>query len=219
MRATWLPASGLSSRMDGSEQGDDVKDYVNFTSRCITRSFVMLSLMGTLIAFSNQGVTAQSSRASKQKLVSMKSKTASSVPFVSLGYGDSLNASDGEVPALLVFSTPDEAAQFTKLLHDQNLIKKIQGTDFNRELVIVVIRGTMASGGYGIQIQRIEGTSKVVKLIVKLTDPAPRQFTQSALTEPFHVIRVPRSSLIGTPGIALAVYTAEGKVLAQTKHP
>ena len=179
----------------------------------------MLSLMGTLNAFSNQEATAQSSRASKQKLVSMKPKTASSVPFVSLGYGDSLNASDGVAPTLLVAGTPSEAAQFTKLLHDQNLIKKIQGTDFKRELVIVVIRGTMASGGYGIQIQRIEGTSKVVKFIVKLRDPGPRQFTQSALTEPFHVIRVPRSNLVGTPGMALAVYTTEGKVLAQTKHP
>jgi hypothetical protein len=149
----------------------------------------------------------------------MKSKTANAVPFVSLGYGDSLNGSDGEVPTLLVVGTPAEAAQFTNLLHDQNLIKKIQGTDFKRELVIVVIRGTMASGGYGIQIQRIEGTSKGVKFMVKLRDPAPRQFTQSALTEPYHVIRVPRSSLVGTPGIALAVYTAEGKVLAQTKHP
>ena len=174
--------------------------------------------MGTLVAFSCHEATAQSSRALRQKTVSMKSKTASAVPFVSLGYGDSLNASDGEVPTLQVVGTPAEATQFTNLLHDQNLIKKIQGTDFKRELVIVVIRGTMASSGYGIQIQRIEGTSKVLKFIVKLRDPAPRQFTQSALTEPFHVIRVPRSSLVGTPGIALAVYTAQGKMLAQTKH-
>lgn len=204
--------------MDDSEQGDDMKDHVKFGSHCIFRSFVTLVVMGTLVAFSNQGATAQSSRALRQKVVTKKSNTASAVPFVSLGYGDSLNVS-GVPPTLLVAGTPAQAAHLTKLLYDQNVIKKIQGTDFNRELVIAVIRGTMASGGYSIRIQRIEGTPKVMRLIVKLTDPAPRQFTQQLLTEPYHVIRVPRSSLVGTPGIALAVYTAEGKVLAQIKHP
>jgi hypothetical protein len=179
----------------------------------------MLVLIGTFVAHSKREATAQSSRALRKKVVPVRSKTTSAVPFVSLGYGDSLNVSDGVAPTLMVAGTPSEAAQFTKLLHDQTLIKKIQGTDFNRELVIVVIRGTMASSGYSIQIQRIEGTSKAVRLIVKLTDPAPRQFIQPALTEPYHVIRVPRNSLVATPGISLAVYTAKGKVLARIKHP
>ena len=179
----------------------------------------MLVSMGTLVAFSCDEATAQSFRALRQKTDTVKSQTTSVVPFVSLGYGDSLNGSDGEAPTILIFGTPSEATQFTKLLHDQELIKKIQRTDFKRELVLVVIRGTMASSGYSIQIQRIEGTAKAVRFIVKLTDPAPHQFTQSVLTEPYHVIRVPRNSLVGTPGIALALYTAKGKALAQIKRP
>lgn len=205
--------------MNAFGQGDDMKDQVKFNSRCIFRSCVAVIAMGTVVAFSNQGAAAQSYRRSRRKVVSMRSKTANVVPFVSLGYGDSLNGSEGEAPAILVFGAPAEAAQFTRLLHDQNLIKKIQDTDFKRERVIVVIRGTMATGGYGIRIQRIEGASNVVKLFVKLSDPAPHQFTQSALTEPYHVIRVPRSSLAGTPDMELAAYTTEGKALARIKHP
>ena len=214
-----LPASGLVSKMDAFEQGDDRKGQVEFNSRCIFRSCVAVVAMGTVVAFGNPKATAQSYGKSRRKVVTMRSQTANAIPFVSLGHGDSLNGSDGEAPAILIFGTPAEAAQFTKLLHDQNLIKKIQDTDFKREQVIVVIRGTMANGGYGIRVQRIEGTSKVVKLIVKLSDPAPHQFTQSALTEPYHVIRVLRSSLAGTPDVALAAYTTEGKALVRIKHP
>ncbi len=149
----------------------------------------------------------------------MKSKTASSVPFVSLGYGDSLNVLDGVAPTLQVAGIPSEAAQFTKLLHDQKFNQKNTGNRFQtRTGYRCHTRNDGERAATVFRYQRIEGTSKVVKFIVKLRDPAPRQFTQSALTEPFHVIRVPRSSLVGTPGIALAVYTAEGKVLAQTKR-
>lgn len=145
---------------------------------------------------------------------------AGAVPFENLGQGDSFNAANtlGR-PTILVFGNKVEAARFTELLNDKTNAKRIEEVDFTRHWVVAVVRGIRPSGGYGIQIQSVSLGPGVVKLRVKLTDPAPRQFVTQALTYPYHLIRIERSKLSIPAGTKWAARTQAGELLAQTIYP
>lgn len=147
-------------------------------------------------------------------------ETAGAVPFENLGQGDSFNAA-GTLgrPTVLVFGNKGEAARFTELLNDKAHAKRIEGVDFTRHWVVVVVRGIRPSGGYGIQIQSVSRETGVVKLRVKLANPAPRQFVTQALTYPYHVIKIQRSKLSIPAGTKWAAHTPSGELLAQTIYP
>uniref|UniRef100_A0A7S1ZXI1 PrcB C-terminal domain-containing protein n=1 Tax=Trieres chinensis TaxID=1514140 RepID=A0A7S1ZXI1_TRICV len=70
----------------------------------------------------------------------------------------------------------------------------VDAIDFEREMVVAVYRGSMSSGGYGVEVtgveEREDGT--LVVTVVE-TDPPPGATTSAALTQPYHVIKTARS--------------------------
>lgn len=71
----------------------------------------------------------------------------------------------------------------------------IPEVDFEREMVIAVTLGRRSTGGYGIEITRVERMGNGIRVEVTRTAPAPGAMTIQALTAPFHFVAVPTSDL------------------------
>jgi hypothetical protein len=67
--------------------------------------------------------------------------------------------------------------------------------DFSKDMVIAVTLGRKTSGGYSIQISKVEAVGDRLKVSVVRTAPAPGAMTTQALTAPFHMVVVPQSDL------------------------
>ncbi|MBU6400270.1 MAG: protease complex subunit PrcB family protein [Verrucomicrobia bacterium] len=67
--------------------------------------------------------------------------------------------------------------------------------DFNRDMVIAVTMGQQRTGGYAIEIVRVEPVGPQLRVVVKPSAPRPGAMTIQALTAPFHFVAVPRSDL------------------------
>jgi hypothetical protein len=64
--------------------------------------------------------------------------------------------------------------------------------DFEREMVVGVFLGQRETGGYRIEITKVERTWEVVRVTYQVRDPEPGAVLTQALTQPFHLVRVPR---------------------------
>ena len=74
-------------------------------------------------------------------------------------------------------------------------VEKIPAVNFAREMVIAATMGTKRTGGYTIEIVRVEPAGKSLQIVVKQTSPPPGALTIQALTAPFHFVAVPKSDL------------------------
>ncbi len=154
-------------------------------------------------------------------------KGADSIPFESVARGNSLNSElatrEGlDAPALVVARSRAEAECFIGLLNPstakQVAAERIRGMDFKREWVVVVIRGRMGSGGFGISVEEIKRAPEGINVRVNLIDPDPRVFQQANMPHPFHIIRVPRGEVNSAPQGEWFVRTLRGKPLTQTSR-
>jgi len=66
--------------------------------------------------------------------------------------------------------------------------------DFGRNFVIAAFRGTFRSGGYGVEITKVQETRDSLVVYVETRDPRPGSTVAMALTQPFHLVRCERSS-------------------------
>ncbi len=67
--------------------------------------------------------------------------------------------------------------------------------DFSKDMVILVTMGRKNTGGYSIQITRVEPVGNKLRITVKRTSPPPGAMTIQALTAPFNMVAVPKSDL------------------------
>jgi len=68
--------------------------------------------------------------------------------------------------------------------------------DFQEEMVVGVFSGEKRTGGYGIEIKRVElEAGKQVLVLWAETSPAPGSMVMEALTQPYHIVRLKRLNL------------------------
>ena len=67
--------------------------------------------------------------------------------------------------------------------------------DFAKELVLVATLGRKNSGGYSIEITKVEAEPKALKVFVRRKSPPPGGMSIQALTAPFHFVAVPATKL------------------------
>jgi len=60
--------------------------------------------------------------------------------------------------------------------------------DFDAQTVIAIFTGTKNSGGYSVEIKSVEGG----KVTFTTTSPPPGGITTQALTQPHHIVKVPK---------------------------
>jgi hypothetical protein len=67
--------------------------------------------------------------------------------------------------------------------------------DFSKEIVVVVTMGRKNTGGYSVQVTRVEPVANKLRISVQKASPPPGGMAIQALTSPFHMIAVPKSDL------------------------
>jgi PrcB C-terminal len=68
----------------------------------------------------------------------------------------------------------------------------LPSVDFDREMIVAVFSGEKRTGGYGIEITKIEEESAKRQLLifVRETQPPPGSMTIQAVTQPYQIVRM-----------------------------
>ena len=69
--------------------------------------------------------------------------------------------------------------------------------DFQTEMIVAVFSGEKSTGGYSIQISRIQedSTKHALEVIVHESKPPPGAMVIQALTQPYHIVKLTRIDL------------------------
>ena len=112
------------------------------------------------------------------------------VPFSTLVKG--LNSGVRE-PAQVVIRSPNEWAAFWgRHTQAQTRPPPTPPVDFSRDMVVVLFMGERATGGYEIEVTNVERTDVGLSIRYRTRSPDPGAMLIQALTQPFHLIRLPR---------------------------
>ena len=73
----------------------------------------------------------------------------------------------------------------------------LPSVDFDREMIVAVFSGEKRSGGYGIEIAKIEedGAKGQLRVFFRETQPPPGSMTLQALTQPFDIVKTNKTVL------------------------
>ena len=84
------------------------------------------------------------------------------------------------------------AAEWKALWKDHAPTEKMPAVDFAKDMVVGIFLGTKPSAGHEVEIVgvRPEGNDLVVEYVQK--QPAPGTMAAQILTEPFHLVAVPK---------------------------
>lgn len=118
---------------------------------------------------------------------------SAAIPFetvekgTSSGYEDELRA---------VYRTPDEFAALWHT-HASKVLPTpdVPSVDFESEMVAAVFLGQKITGGYGVEVTSVDrNDAGAVTVNYETSSPPPGAMTITALTEPFHMIRLEKSA-------------------------
>lgn len=98
--------------------------------------------------------------------------------------------------AKLLIKTEDQWKEVWEKINSLRLPKpELPSIDFKKKMVIAVFMGERQSGGYDIEIIDIFKKEKEIVVVVDEKEPSPDSLRTMALTSPYHVVIVKRSSL------------------------
>ncbi len=66
--------------------------------------------------------------------------------------------------------------------------------DFMNYTLVGISIGTRSTGGYSVEIVEIYETPEKVEIIYKISSPAPDDYVTMALTQPYHLVLIPKTS-------------------------
>lgn len=65
--------------------------------------------------------------------------------------------------------------------------------DFSVEMVVGVFLGQKSTGGYEVEITRAEEAGTQLRLYYRESSPSPDAIVTQALSQPYHLVRIPKS--------------------------
>jgi hypothetical protein len=99
-------------------------------------------------------------------------------------------------PERLVVKTKDQWGEVWGKMHRLRLsTPELPVIDFKKEMVIAVFMGERKTGGYEIEIKKIVERENEIIVEVEERGPPPESLQTMALTQPYHLIVIPKSSL------------------------
>ena len=112
--------------------------------------------------------------------------SAQTPSFTNIAKGDS---SEQQLAKQVTVRT---AAEWKALWKDHAPTEKMPAVDFTKDMVVGIFLGTKPSAGYEVEIVgvRPEGKDLLVEYVQK--QPAPGTMAAQILTEPFHLVAVPK---------------------------
>lgn len=116
------------------------------------------------------------------------SPTATIVPFTELARGTQSTVG-GRVNYIITSS--DQLRELWELIGAK---KRMPDVDFSKSAVAAVFAGERPTGGYGIEVSKVEDAS-ARKITVTLTQPASDCMLTQAVTMPYQVVELPNTTL------------------------
>ena len=116
----------------------------------------------------------------------MTNASAQTTGFTTVAKGDS---SEQQLASQVIVRT---AAEWEALWKDHAPTEKMPAVDFAKDMVVGIFLGTKPSAGHEVEIVgvRPEGKDLIVEYVQK--QPAPGTMAAQILTEPFHLVAVPK---------------------------
>jgi len=112
------------------------------------------------------------------------------VPFSTLAKGF---VSGMHEPAQIVIRSQDEwVAVWGRHTRAHAQPPSAPPVDFSREMVVGIFMGQRGTGGYEIEITRVERADSQLRVYYRSKDPEPGAMVTQMLTQPYHVIKLPR---------------------------
>ena len=62
--------------------------------------------------------------------------------------------------------------------------------DFDKEVIVALFLGEKPTGGYDVQISRVEQSDDALTIYYREKNPSPGGMVTQALTQPFHIVRI-----------------------------
>ena len=115
---------------------------------------------------------------------------AGPVPFSTLAKG--LASGVDQQTQIVVRSQDDWAALWSRHMRTQAAPPPPPSVDFSRDMVVALFLGERPTGGHAIEVTRIERTDGGLAIRYRTTRPDPTGMQTQALTQPFHLIKLPR---------------------------
>jgi protease stability complex PrcB-like protein len=96
-------------------------------------------------------------------------------------------------PTQVAIRTRDEWAAFWRR-HTRSRVDPPSAppVDFSREMVVGIFMGERGTGGYEVEITKVERDESHLRVSYRATSPDPGAILIQALTQPYHVIKLPR---------------------------
>ncbi len=81
---------------------------------------------------------------------------------------------------------------WNKVYSTYRSVPELPSVDFSKSTIIAAFAGTIASGGYSIEIVKVEEKADKVAVTVQSTVPGKMCATTSSLSEPFYIGQIPK---------------------------
>ena len=119
-------------------------------------------------------------------VLAVAAMSAQTPSFTNIAKGDS---SEQQLAKQVTVRT---AAEWKALWKDHAPTAKMPAVDFTKDMVVGIFLGTKPSAGHEVEIVgvRAEGKDLIVEYVQK--QPAPGTMAAQILTEPFHLVAVPK---------------------------
>ncbi|OGG59274.1 hypothetical protein A2765_06690 [Candidatus Kaiserbacteria bacterium RIFCSPHIGHO2_01_FULL_56_24] len=162
---------------------------------------VALALLASFIVLSSSGATAVPQSAAANNPAD-PTRSVVNVPFTVVAEG---SQSEVERRANYLITSGESLTELWAMLSTDEPTPTV---DFNTQAVVVVFAGAKSTGGYGVEVAKIEDDTRRT-VYVTVSTPGPGCITTEALTSPFQVVVVPAASLSYTSRSAAAVVDCE----------
>jgi hypothetical protein len=161
-----------------------------------SRQYFRLLFIGltAVLMLGRAGVISSSAGLNKEKIISVSFST------IEKGFRSGIKERK-----FVVIKTEKEWEEFWRL-HKKTFLpeQQIPPVDFKQEMVIAVFSGEKRTGGYGIEITRVEenlGKSQLEVFFLE-THPSPKSMVTQDLTQPCHIVNLKKVDvpLVFIPG-------------------
>ena len=118
--------------------------------------------------------------------------TGALVPFSTVAKG--LSSGIGEPLQAVVRDPTEWSALWARHARVSGVPASPPPVSFAREMIVALFMGERATGGYTIEVVRVERGREGLVVRYRSRSPAPDAVVSQALTQPFHVIRLSRDA-------------------------
>jgi hypothetical protein len=112
------------------------------------------------------------------------------VPFSTLGKG--INSGIRESAQVVVRSQSEWVALWGRHMRTRTAPPPPPAVDFTTEMVVALFLGERPTGGYEIEVTQVERTDRGLAVRFRVKKPDPGAMLMQVLTQPFHLIELPR---------------------------